>query len=201
MGRRCGGAAGVGPNAAPCASREPRQAVVGARRRPLQNSQRVLLAAKPRTAAGGEPGCQATHRAMWRGGAMGTSRPTATGSYGNGRGRGAREGRAGRARRGGRMPSHAPRCRAATGDVARRREPEGPAAKHRALSQRDRMAMGASVVHASGVWQRGTREGRASGVRGRRGQGVILFSGLRRLAIPEFLRRFSKNGGNFRGFS
>ena len=35
----------------------------------MQNSQRVLLA-KPRTAA-------VSHRGQWRGGAMGTSRPTA----------------------------------------------------------------------------------------------------------------------------
>ena len=34
-------------------------------------------------------------------------------------------------------PSRAPRWRAATGDAVRRREPEGPAAKHRALPRGD----------------------------------------------------------------
>ncbi len=68
MERRRGGAAGVGPNAAPCAGREPRQAVGGARRRPLQNSQRVLLAAKPRTAAASRHGrCEAAGPAAERG--------------------------------------------------------------------------------------------------------------------------------------
>ena len=38
---------GEGGDAAPCADREPRQAVGGARRRPQQNSQRVLLAITP----------------------------------------------------------------------------------------------------------------------------------------------------------
>ena len=69
-----------GTDAAPCA------AMGGARRRPLQNSQRVLLAmARERGRRGA--GCKAAHRAMRRGGAMGTSRPTATGPYDNGTGR------------------------------------------------------------------------------------------------------------------
>ena len=63
-------------DAASCAGREPRQAVGGARGRPLQNSQRVLLA-KPRASARGGQGrgCQTTHRggeppqAIRRGGA------------------------------------------------------------------------------------------------------------------------------------
>ena len=88
MERRRGGAAGVGPDAAPCASREPRQAVGGARRRPLQNSQRVLLA-KPHegertTGAMGRGQSRAPRR--WRGGAMGTSRPTAMPHGGSARG-------------------------------------------------------------------------------------------------------------------
>ena len=49
--------------------------------------------AKPRTAVANRhgrwgAGCQATHRAMRRGGAMGTSRPTATGHEGVARQRG-----------------------------------------------------------------------------------------------------------------
>ena len=97
--------------------------------------------------------------------------------------------RGGRGEGGGR-PSHAPRWRAGGASREGGEPPRAVAAKHRALPQRDCMAMGAGVVHASGVWQRGTREGRAGVVRGRRGRGVILFSGHRHLAIPEFLRRF-----------
>ena len=75
-----GRAAGGGPDAAPCA------AIGDARRRPQQNSQRVLLA-NPRTAAVSRHGrCGAAARAGRPGGQA--SRPTATGHE-----CGAREGR------------------------------------------------------------------------------------------------------------
>ena len=210
----------------------------------------------PRAMRRGGGSREARRRSAARGGQA--SRRTATGPHGNGCGRGAREGRAGRARGGGgsnggraRCPHRAARvmcgCNARcaqrdAGDGAERtrrcarggkathradgaaarwghralpqrdrmamgvrggrgegagcqaahrggespramwrggasREggepPRAVAAKHRALPQRDCMAMVAGVVHASGVWQRGTREGRASGVRG--GGGGVLF--------------------------
>ena len=78
-----------GPDAAPCA------AIGGARRRPQQNSQRVLLAMVRRRwrAATGDV-ARRREPGGWgapTGGGGQASRPTATGPHGNGCGRGARE--------------------------------------------------------------------------------------------------------------
>ena len=56
------------------------------------NARRVMAVGRNGAATGHgatEAGGQAAHRAMRRGGAMGTSRPTATGPYDNGTGKGA----------------------------------------------------------------------------------------------------------------
>ena len=115
-----------GTDAAPCA------AMGGARRRPQQNSQRVLLA-KPRTAV-------AWRREQWCGGASRerasglpsrAPRQSAAARWGHralpqrNRTTGHEEGAA----RGRTMPSRAPRWRAATGDATRRRAAVGHGGK------------------------------------------------------------------------